>query len=86
MRTRVRLIDISQSGALLAADVRLPVGASAQLMTGVGGGPFTPVVAVRRCVGRSESGQPAVGLGATFLEMDAQSRQSLEAFLQRAAK
>jgi hypothetical protein len=86
MRTRVRLVDVSLSGALLAADIRLPVGARGTLRTGVAAGPFTPVVAIQRCVARQEPGQPAVSLGATFVEMDAPSRQSLEAFLEKAAK
>jgi PilZ domain len=81
LRARVRLVDISLSGALLSVDARLPVGARGRLRTGVAAGPFTPVVTIQRCVARPESGQPAIGLGAKFVEIDAGSRQRLAAFL-----
>ena len=40
LRTRVRLMDISLSGALLAAELPLPAGASAELRSGLGCGSF----------------------------------------------
>ena len=85
VRTRIRLLDISLSGALLASDAHLPVGTKAHLRAGVGAGPFAPEVRVQRVMtaGSRESG---TGLGAVFLGMDEKSRLSLEAFLRKASE
>jgi PilZ domain-containing protein len=85
LRTRVRMVDISLGGALLAAELGLPVGASAELRTGLGSTSFRTGVQVRRNVALS-SGVPSNGLGAMFTTMDERSRRSLEDFLRKASQ
>jgi hypothetical protein len=85
MRTRIRLVDISLTGALLSSEAQLPVGTKAQLQAGVGAAPFAPEVLVQRVVERSGR-EAAAGLGAVFVGMDEKSRRSLEAFLRKASE
>lgn len=85
LRTRVRLLDISLSGALLAAELALPVGASAQLRSGIGASGIRTAVQVRRSVGLPPE-VPLKGLGALFTTMDERSRRSLEDFLRKASQ
>jgi hypothetical protein len=85
LRTRVRLLDISLSGALLAAELALPVGAGAQLRSSLGPGTFSSNVQVKRNVTLS-AGIPLQGLGAAFTGMDDRSRRSLEDFLRKASQ
>jgi c-di-GMP-binding flagellar brake protein YcgR len=82
LRARVRLVDISASGALLASDSALPVASAAQLKAVLSSTRFSPNVQVRRTaqLPRNEGAQ----LGTVFGEMDPESRQSLEAFLKKA--
>ena len=85
VRTRIRLLDISLSGALLAGEAPLPVGTRAQLRAGVGPAPFAPEVQVQRQVNRGgREANPA--LGAVFVGMDDSSRRSLEEFLRKASE
>jgi PilZ domain len=85
VRTRVRLVDISLTGALLASEAQLPVGTTAHMQAGVGAAPFAPDVRVQRVVDRhSRESKPA--LGAVFVGMDEKSRRSLEAFLRKASE
>jgi hypothetical protein len=85
VRTRVRLVDISLTGALLASDAQLPVGTRAHMQAGVGAAPFAPDVQVQRVIdGHSRQSKPA--LGAVFVGMDEKSRRSLEAFLRKASE
>ena len=85
VRTRIRLVDISLTGALLASDAQLPVGTRAHMHAGVGSAPFAPEVKVQRLVDRGHrESKPA--LGAVFVGMDDKSRQSLEAFLRKASE
>ena len=81
LRARVRLVDISFGGALLAAEFPVPVGAAAQLHSGLGGNVLRAHVQVRRTVG-----VPLKGLGAMFTDMDERSRRSLEEFLRKASQ
>jgi c-di-GMP-binding flagellar brake protein YcgR len=81
VRTRVRLVDISASGMLLAGDVTAPVGAAGRLRAGVGPG-FASAVEVRRHGTVPQRSAPAVGV--KFTDMDDRSRQSLEASLKKA--
>jgi hypothetical protein len=83
LRSRVRLLDISLSGALLAAELAMPVGAAAQLRSALGAGPLRTEVQVRRSV-RLAGGVPLKGVGAVFTAMDDRSRQALEDFLKKA--
>jgi hypothetical protein len=85
LRTRVRLLDISLSGALLGAELALPVGAPAQLRTGLGSTGLSADVQIRRNVALTP-GIPLKGLGATFTTMDERSRRSLEDFLRKASQ
>jgi hypothetical protein len=82
MRVRVKLVDISASGALLVSDVMLPVETTGQLKALLGSGRFAPSVQVRRTLAleRNEGTQ----LGTVFVGMDDESRKSLEAFLRKA--
>lgn len=84
LRTRVRLIDISATGALLAGDVAVPVGTHGHLRSAMGPAPFASDVEVRR-VGTA-SARPALAIGAIFVEMNDRSRRSLEQFLKRASE
>ena len=83
LRSRVRLLDISLSGALLAADLAMPIGAAAQLRSGLGAGPLRTDVQVRRSA-QLAAGVPLKGVGAVFTAMDDRSRQTLEDFLKKA--
>ena len=85
LRTRVRLLDISLSGALLAAELALPAGASAQLRSGLGSSAFRSEVQIRRSLGMP-AGVPTNGIGAMFMTMDERSRRSLEDFLRKASQ
>lgn len=85
LRTRVRLLDISVSGALLAAELALPVGVPARLRSSLGPTAFNSDVQVRRNVPLSP-GIPLKGLGAAFTTMDEKSRRSLEDFLRKASQ
>jgi hypothetical protein len=81
LRTRVRLVDISASGALVESDVPLPVGATGQLRFALAGSAYAPTVQIRR-----RAGSPArdLNLGAVFTSMDETSRRRLEEFLRKA--
>ena len=85
LRTRVRFVDISLSGALVAAELPLPTGASAQLRSSLGNASFQSSVQVKRAVGLA-SGVTANGLGTVFGTMDERSRRSLEDFLRKASQ
>jgi PilZ domain-containing protein len=81
LRTRVRLVDISASGALVETDVPLPVGASGQLRFALAGASYAPTVQIRR---RAGSLSKDLNLGAVFTSMDDTSRRRLEEFLRKA--
>jgi hypothetical protein len=82
MRARVKLVDISASGALLVSDIVLPVETTGQLKAVLGASPFTPSVQVRRT--SALAGNEGTQLGTVFVGMDDESRKSLEAFLRKA--
>ena len=73
------MLDISLGGALLGAELTLPVGAAAELRSGLGATSFRSEVQVRRSVGLP-AGVPLNGVGAMFTTMDERSRRSLEDF------
>jgi c-di-GMP-binding flagellar brake protein YcgR len=83
LRTRVRLLDISVSGALLGAEVKLPVGTHAHLRSAIATTAFSPDLQVRRLADASGR-NAAVGLGAAFTAMDERTQRSLEEFLRKA--
>jgi hypothetical protein len=86
IRTRVRLLDISVSGTLLASEVPLPAGTRGRLRTGLAAGPLTPVVEIKRSADLRVQQDSVLPLAATFVEMDEQSQRSLEAFLKKASE
>jgi hypothetical protein len=79
------MLDLSLGGALLAAELALPVGASAELRSGLGASAFRSEVQVRRSVGLP-AGVTLNGLGTMFTTMDERSRRSLEDFLRKASQ
>ena len=83
MKVPVKVMDLSLTGALLAADALLPPGAHGRLNTVLAPGPFAPVIEVlRRNPGRhSDVGE----LGVHFHGMDDRSRKHLESFLGKAS-
>ena len=85
LRTRVRLLDISQSGALLAAELAVPAGVPAQLRTALGSSAFRTEVQVKRSLGLP-AGVPMNGVAAMFTTMDERSRRTLEEFLRKASE
>lgn len=82
MRARVRLLDISASGALLVTETVLPVETAGELKAVLAASRFCPTLRVRRTAAlpRNEGMQ----LGTVFVGMDDESRKSLEAFLRKA--
>src|SRR5215207_3820493 len=83
LRHRVQLLDISQTGALISCETRLPVGTRGQVRIGLGSTGFTAEVAVKRHHPKVvRPGQ--VALGTMFGTMDDRSKLQLEQFLQRA--
>jgi hypothetical protein len=82
LHARVRLVDISASGALLVSDTVLPIEATGQLKAVLAGAPFTPTLAVRRTAALPAA--EGTQLGTIFLGMDDESRRSLQAFLKKA--
>jgi hypothetical protein len=85
LRTRVRVLDISLSGALLAAEVPLPVGEPAELRSSLGATAFRTDVQLLRTVAL-RTDVSLKGLGAVFTAMDERSRRSLEHFLRKASQ
>ena len=80
LRHRVQMLDISQSGALIACETLLPVGTRGHLRAGLAAQPFASEVAVRRHHQR-QSPKGYTSLGAIFGGMDDRSRRSLDMFL-----
>ena len=85
LRTRVRMLDISLTGALLASELPLPAGAAAEFRSGLGAAAFRTEVQVQRAVGLN-AGALVNGIGAMFTTMDDRSRRSLEDFLRKASQ
>lgn len=80
LRTRVRLLDISLSGALVETDLPLPIGAKGQLRFALAGAAYSPTVQIRRRAGLQAR---ELNLGAVFTSMDDSSRRRLEDFLRK---
>lgn len=84
VRHRVRLLDISLTGALIAAGTELPVGTRGLFTVALAAEPFIAELKVgRHQAGRSP--EPGLGMGAVFAAMDQRSRRQLELFLRRAS-
>ena len=84
LRVRVRLLDISLEGALLAGDTQLPKGAATRLRLPLGHAAFDADGEVRRVAEAQISGQTAAAVAVAFVRMDEHSRRSLEEFVRRA--
>jgi c-di-GMP-binding flagellar brake protein YcgR len=82
MRARVRVVDISASGALLATDTLLPAYTMGRLKAVLAAARFSPSLEVRRNMTVPRDG--AAQLGTIFLDMDEESRKSLDEFLRKA--
>jgi c-di-GMP-binding flagellar brake protein YcgR len=83
LRHKVHLLDISQSGALVASDVALPVGTRGQLRTDLAARPFSSEVMVTRRHRKTSAGGKAA-MGTRFVSMDGRSTEHLDQFLRRA--
>lgn len=80
----VQVIDISESGVLLASSQPLDVGRRAQLRTRLGTEPVTVIVEVRRVVSApSGRGPGTYRLGTEFVALDDDVRRKLTAFLKQ---
>ena len=86
VRHRVRLLDISLSGALIACEASVPLGSIGKVRTALSAAPFTAEVQVRREQPATGSRPASPALGTMFLSMDEISRRSLEQFLRRASE
>jgi hypothetical protein len=80
-RVRVRVVDVSLGGALIASDERIGPGTVGQLRVPLRRGRFEAEVVVKREEVRSES--PPVLLGAAIVSAAPASRELLEQFLGR---
>jgi hypothetical protein len=78
---RVRVVDISVGGVLMACSSAVP--GDGTLFLGLGGAPFIAELRVRPAPSGRALGSPPL-VGAAFVRMDATSRQALEAFLLKA--
>jgi hypothetical protein len=84
IRARVRLLDVSASGTLVASDTPLPVGGRGELTTVLPSGGFASAVEIRRAHGAA---QGRVGeFGTMFTAMDATSQRHLAAFIRTASE
>jgi hypothetical protein len=80
-RVRVRVVDVSLGGALIASDERIGPGTVGQLRVPLRRGRFEAEVVVKREEVRSES--PPVLLGAAIVSAAPASRELLEQVLGR---
>jgi hypothetical protein len=78
-RVRVRVLDVSLGGALIASEERISPGTIAQLRVPLRRGRFDASVLVKREEVRAES--PPVLLGAAIVSAAPESRELLEQFL-----
>jgi hypothetical protein len=81
-RVRVRLLDISAVGALLASEERLAVGTKGRLHVLLGAATFETVVEVKREEAAAD-GRGRVA-GVSMLTAPMQQQDALEEFLRRA--
>jgi hypothetical protein len=79
-RLRVRLLDVSSGGALVACDERVAPGTVGRLRVALGSEPFEASVEIRREEPRS--GGPVL-LGAVIVSASRGSEEALEQFLRR---
>lgn len=81
--TTVELADVSMSGAMLIGPAPIDVGGRAHFRARLGDRSFYAEVEARRIAARTGP-NPRYGIGALFVSMGADSRQSLASFLMSA--
>lgn len=81
-QVRVRLLDVSEGGALLASEEPLPVGATGRLRLVLGAEPFQTAVEVMREQAAADGRGRAVGV--VMVSMEAEQKDALDEFLRRA--
>ncbi len=79
---RVRVLDISLGGVLMASDTAAPVSAG-RLTVALPAGKMSSRVAIAHQL-RAADG--LIQIGATFVEMSSESRRSLEQFLAKTTR
>lgn len=84
LRLRVRLLDISLDGALLAGDTLVPKGSTTRVRMALGYRGFDADGEVRRIAEPQMNGTASAAVGVSFMSMDEHSRRSLEEFVRRA--
>jgi hypothetical protein len=77
----VQLLDISETGVLIASSQPLDVGRRAQLRTRIGAEPLTVLVEIRRVLTSPRHGPNAFRLGAEFVNLDEESLRKIAGFL-----
>ena len=77
----VQVLDISQTGVLLAAAQPLAVGRKAQIKTRLGAEPITLTVVVRRVTNGVRTGHGSYRLGCEFIGLDEENLKKIERFL-----
>jgi hypothetical protein len=77
----VQVLDISQSGMLLAASQPLTVGRRAQIKTRLGTEPVTLTIIIRRVTNGIRTGHGSYRLGCEFVGLDDENRRKIERFL-----
>ena len=81
-RIRIRVLDISGTGALLASDERLPVGTRGRIQVSLGGHQFDGTVEVSR--EHTAPTEQAHVIGSTLTPSQSRHQEALEQFLRRA--
>jgi hypothetical protein len=84
LKFRVRLLDISLSGALVGCDSPLPVGGRGRLLASGPSGPLTASFYVSRR--RVEPAAAGGTFGAAFEDLDDQNQKRLDHFLKRGSE
>jgi hypothetical protein len=84
VRHRLKLLDISMSGALVGSETPLPVGTHGMFRGTLSGLPFMTELMVNRYA--RQAGGEAAALGTVFAAMDQRSQQILEQFLKKASE
>jgi hypothetical protein len=77
----VQVLDISQSGMLLAASQPLAIGRKAHIKTRLGADPVTLTLVVRRVTNGLRTGHGSYRLGCEFVGLDEENRRRIERFL-----
>jgi c-di-GMP-binding flagellar brake protein YcgR len=77
----VQVLDISQSGMLLAASQPLAIGRRAQIKTRLGAEPVTLTLVIRRVTNGIRTGHGSYRLGCEFVGLDEENRRKIERFL-----